>query len=367
MSRLFQPIQLGGIELPNRIVVAPMCQYSASDGTMQDWHLAHSLSFACSGAGLFIVEATGVNREARISHGCVGLYSDDNEAAMKRVVDAYRRVTKNPIGVQLAHAGRKASTGPNWAGGLPLKDGQSPWPTVSASAIPFAEGWHTPVALSEAGIQRLCEDFVQAAQRAQRAGMDAVELHASHGYLMHQFMSPLSNQRTDRYGGSLENRLRAPMQVAEALRAAWPKERCLGARISASDWAEGGATPEEAVVFAQRLKAVGYDYVCVSSGGLVPHARIKVGPHYQVPFAEQVKRQSGIATRAVGMIVDPLEAEKVVASGQADMVALARGFLDNPRWVWHAAEKLGVKIDYPLQYARSRADAWPGAKLARPG
>jgi len=366
MNKLFEPIQLGGIVMPNRIVVAPMCQYSASDGTLQDWHLAHFVSFACSGAGLFVVEATGVNREARISHGCVGLYSDDNEAAAKRMVDAYKRVTKNPIGVQLAHAGRKASVGRNWEGGQPLKPGQSPWQTVSASATPYADGWHTPHELSESDIKNLCDDFAQAARRAHRAGYDAVELHAAHGYLLHQFMSPLSNTRKDQYGGSVDNRLRAPMQIAEALRAAWPKDRCLGARISASDWADGGATPEDAVEFAQRLKAVGYDYACVSSGAVVPHARIKVGPHYQVPFAAQVKKGSGIATRAVGMIVDPLAAEKILADGDADMVALARGFLDNPRWVWHAAEKLGVKIDYPPQYARSRGDVWPGASLARP-
>jgi len=365
-GKLFTPIQLGGVTLPNRIVVSPMCQYSADDGSMTDWHMMHLGSLAASGAGLLMIEATGVTREGRISHGCTGLYSDNNEAAMKRVVDACRRVTKNPIGVQIGHAGRKASVQVPWLGGKALSAAESPWQTVAPSALAFGEDWHTPRELSAADIAGLAQAFAAAAQRARRIGLDVLEMHSAHGYLLHEFLSPLSNRRGDRYGGSLENRMRAPLEMAQALRAAWPKELCLGARITASDWIEGGFEAADAVAYAKELARIGFDYVCVSSGGLVPQARIKVGPGYQVPFAEKVKKGAPLAVRAVGMIADPEQAEAIVSGGKADMVALARGFLDNPRWVWHAAEKFGVKIDYPPQYARSHPDLWPGARLARP-
>jgi 2,4-dienoyl-CoA reductase-like NADH-dependent reductase (Old Yellow Enzyme family) len=365
-SKLFTPIRLGGVELPNRIVVSPMCQYSADDGSMTDWHLMHLGSLAMSGAGLLMIEATGVAREGRISHGCTGLYSDNNEAAMKRVVDACRRVTRNPIGVQLGHAGRKASVQAPWLGGKALSAAESPWQTVAPSALAYDQGWHTPRELSVEDIAGLAQAFAVAAARALRIGLDAIELHSAHGYLLHQFLSPLSNTRADRYGGSLENRMRAPLEIARALRAAWPKERCLGARISASDWAEGGFEVDDAAVYANELARIGFDYVCVSSGGAVPQQKIRVEPGYQVAFAEKVKKGAPIAVRAVGMIAAPEQAEEIVASGRADMVALARGFLDDPRWVWHAAEKLGAKADYPPQYARSRPELWPGAKLARP-
>jgi 2,4-dienoyl-CoA reductase-like NADH-dependent reductase (Old Yellow Enzyme family) len=365
-SKLFTPIQLGGVALPNRIVVAPMCQYSADDGSMTDWHFMHLGSLAMSGAGLLMIEATGVTREGRISHGCTGLYSDNNEAAMKRVVDACRRVTRNPIGVQLGHAGRKASSQVPWLGGKALSPSESPWQTVAPSALPYGEGWHTPRELSAADIAGLARAFAAAAERARRIGLDAIEMHSAHGYLLHQFLSPLANTRSDRYGGSLENRLRAPLEIARALREAWPKERCLGARITASDWFEGGFEAGDAAAYARELARIGFDYVCVSSGGLVPQQRIKVAPGYQLPFAEQVKKGAPIAVRAVGLIADAEQAESIVAQGKADMVALARGFLDDPRWVWHAAEKFGVKIDYPPQYARSHPELWPGARLARP-
>ncbi|OIQ96238.1 NADPH dehydrogenase [mine drainage metagenome] len=364
-SKLFTPIQLGGITLANRIVIAPMCQYSADDGCIGDWHAMHLPNLVLSGAGLLVIEATGVTREARISHGCVGLYSDHNEAALARVLAVCRRISNMPIGIQLAHAGRKASAQVHWAGGGALPATESPWPTQAPSAIPFADDWHTPQALDLSGMRRIVDAFAAAAARTVRLGLDAVELHAAHGYLLHQFMSPLSNRRSDAYGGSLENRLRFPLEVAAALREVLPRDKCLGARITASDWMEGGAGPEVAVALARELKRIGYDYVCVTSGGLVPAAKIIAGPGYQVPFAAQVKRESGIATRAVGMIADPAQAEAVIASGQADMVALARAFLDDPRWGWHAAERLGAKVDYPPQYLRSRPDLWPGSKLAR--
>jgi 2,4-dienoyl-CoA reductase-like NADH-dependent reductase (Old Yellow Enzyme family) len=361
--RLFTPIDLGGITAPNRIVVAPMCQYSAEDGRMTDWHLQHLGTFACSRAGVFFVEATGVTPEGRITPRCTGLYDDATEAAMARALAVYRSITNHPIGIQLAHAGRKASTHPPFLGGKPLASAEGAWQTVGPSPIPFGSDWHVPHELSVLELRDLVQNFVDSALRAKRLGFDAVELHASHGYLLHQFLSPLANQRTDEYG---KNRMKFPLEVAAAVREAWPKARCLGARISANDWAEGGLGPDAAVAFARELKRIGLDYVCVSSGAMVPHARIPVGPGYQVGFAQQVKAAVPIAVRAVGMIADADQAEAILASGEADMVAMARAFLDNPRWVWHAAERFGVPLDYPPQYARSRADVWPGAAIARP-
>jgi len=360
--KLFTPLELGGITLPNRIVVSPMCQYSAHDGSMGDWHLAHLGTFACSGAGLFVVEATGATREGRITHGCTGLYSDENEAAMARAVQLYRGITRNPIGVQIGHAGRKASSSFPWQGGKPLGAHESPWQTVAPSPIPFGEGWHVPKELSKEELKGLIDAFVVAAERAKRIGFDVVELHAAHGYLLHQFLSPLSNQRTDAYG---HDRMRFPLEVARAVREVWPKERALGARINATDWVEGGWQPGDAVAFVRELKRAGLDFVCVSSGATVPHAKIPVAPGYQVGFSQKIKTETEMTTRAVGMIADPRQAEEILASGKADMVAMARALLDNPRWVWHAAERFGVAIDYPPQYARSRHDAWPGAKIAR--
>jgi 2,4-dienoyl-CoA reductase-like NADH-dependent reductase (Old Yellow Enzyme family) len=361
--KLFNPIQLGGITLPNRIVVSPMCQYSALDGSMTDWHTMHLGQLACSGAGLTMVEATGVTPEGRITHGCTGLYSDENERAMAAEVKRFRKITRNPIGVQLAHAGRKGSAQPPFDGGKALSAGESPWQTVAPSPIAFGEGWPVPHELSTKEIKLLKESFVAAARRALRIDFDAVELHSAHGYLLHQFLSPLSNKRSDVYG---KDRTKLPLEVAEAVRAVWPRDRCLGARISANDWMEGGLAPEDAVAYARELKRIGLDYVCVSSGALVPHARIPVGPGYQVAFAQKIRSAVPIAVRAVGMIVDADQAEEIVASGQADMVALARGFLDDPRWVWHAAEHFSIRIDYPPQYARSHPDVWPGAQVARP-
>ena len=363
-AKLFTPIQLGGITLPNRVVVSPMCQYQADDGCMNDWHLIHLGHLGYGGAGLLMVEATHVTREGRITHHCAGLYSEHNEAAMKRVIDAVRRLRKDPIGVQLAHAGRKGSSQVPWEGREWLRPGQSPWITVAPSALPYGEGWHVPHELTVVEIRQQVEAFVSAALRAKRIGFDVAELHAAHGYLIHQFLSPLSNQRKDPYG---TDRLKFPLEVAAALRETWPKDRALGARISAHDWAEGGLGPDDAVNFARELKRLGFDYVCVSSAALVGGQKMPpITQGYQVPFAEKVKRAVDIKVRAVGMIADVDYAEEVIASGKADMVALARAFLDNPRWVWHAAERYGIKIDYPPSYARSRFDQWPGAKLARP-
>jgi len=360
---LFTPIRLGGVTLPNRIVVSPMCQYSADDGCMNDWHFVHLGHLACSGAGLLMVEATHVTREGRITHGCTGLYNEHNEASIKKVIDNCRRVRKFPIGIQIGHAGRKASSQVPWEGRQWLAPEQSPWQTVAPSAIPYGEGWHVPKELEIKEINKILESLVAAAERAKRIGFDVLELHSAHGYLLHQFQSPLSNQRKDSYG---VNRLKFPLEVAQAVRDTWPKERALGARISANDWMEGGLGPDDAVPYARELKRIGFDYVCVSSGAMVPHARIPVAPAYQTPFAEKVKKAVPIAVQTVGMIADPDQAESIIASGKADMVVMARAFLDNPRWVWHAAERFGVKLDYPPQYERSRHDLWPGSELARP-
>ncbi len=369
MSKLFTPIQLGGITLPNRIVVAPMCQYSSDDGSMSDWHFAHLASLAISGAGLVVIEATAVTREGRISHGCAGLYTDRNEAAMKRVIDHCRRLSKNPIGIQLAHAGRKASTHVPWEGRTALGPLDDPWPTIAPSALPYdtRPGWHTPREATVDEIKAIVAAFAASAERARRLGLDAVEMHASHGYLLHQFFSPLSNKRTDAYGGSLENRMRAPLEVAKALREAWPRDRCLGARISGHDWHDQGAPIEDTIAFAKELEKIGFDYLCVSSGALLGQTRYTIGPNYQVHLAEAVKKAvPRIAVRAVGLIAEPDQAEAIVASGKADMVAMARAFLDNPRWVWHAAEHFGLTVPVPPQYERAAYTAWTGSKLARP-
>jgi 2,4-dienoyl-CoA reductase-like NADH-dependent reductase (Old Yellow Enzyme family) len=365
-SPLFTPIALRQLTLKNRIVVAPMCQYSAEDGSANDWHLLHLGSLAAGGAGLLMIEATAVEARGRITLGCLGLYSDANEAALQRVVAACRRLGNTPLGIQLAHAGRKGSATRPWEGIRALTPAEGAWQTCAPSAIPLDEGWPAPHALGAVEMDALVDAFVSATRRAARLGLDLVELHCAHGYLMHEFLSPIANRRDDAYGGSLENRMRLPLRIAKAVREAWPAERPLGARITGTDWLEGGFTVEDAVQLARALKAVGCDYVCVSSGGIVGKAPIPIGPGYQLALAERVRRDSGLATRAVGLIAEPHQAAAVIASGQADMVAMARAFLDDPRWVWHAAEALGASAAMPPQYARVRADLWPGAALARP-
>src|SRR5262245_7900989 len=318
-----------------------MCQYSAEDGNATDWHLQHLMQLAMSGAGLVMVEATAVNRVGRITLGCLGLYSDDNERALERVLAAARKVAVpgTRFGIQIAHAGRKASCQRPWEGGRPISAAEGAWPTVAPSAIPFVSGGPAPAALDEAGLTGVLDAFRRAAERAVRLGFEAIELHMAHGYLLEQFLTPLANRRSDAYGGSLEGRMRFPLEVAQAVRAAVPSGTALGARINGTDWADGGVTPEEAVALAACLKAAGLDYVCVSGGGVVPQTTIPVGPGYQVPMAARVKAETGILTRAVGLIVEPAQAETIVATGQADLVALARAFLDNPRWAWHAAQR----------------------------
>lgn len=362
MSKLFSPLAIGGIEIANRVTVSPMCQYSARDGSMTDWHLQHLMSLALSGAGMVTFEATHVSPEGRITPACAGLWSDANEAAMKRVVDACRGVSSAKLSLQLAHAGRKGSAQRPWDGGKALSAGEGAWQTVAPSAIALASGWHTPVALDRSGMHRVRDAFVAAAQRALRLGFDLIEVHSAHGYLLNEFLSPLANARTDDYGGSLANRMRFPLEVFEAVRAVWPRDRALGARIPGSDYVEGAWGPQDAAVYARALKAAGCDFVTVSGGGVVLDAKVPVGPGYQVAFAQTVREASGMITGAVGLISEPRQAESIVQAGQADYVAIARAFLFNPRWALHAALALGDEAKFAPQYARGHPDLYPPAK-----
>jgi 2,4-dienoyl-CoA reductase-like NADH-dependent reductase (Old Yellow Enzyme family) len=353
MSRLFSPIALGGVAIPNRIVVSPMCQYSATDGTMSDWHLMHLGQFAVGGAGLIFVEATGVEAEGRISPGCTGLYSDANEAAMKRVVAFCRQQGIAKMGIQLGHAGRKASTRVSWERGPALTPAEGGWETSAPSALAFNSNYTTPKALDSDGLARVKAAFVQATQRADRAGFDVIEIHGAHGYLIHQFLSPLSNRRNDSYGGDLAGRMSFPLEVFKAMRAVWPSQKALGIRVSATDYVDGGWDLEQTIAFAKELKALGCDFIDVSSGGLSPDQKMEVGPGYQTKFADAVRRETGLTTMTVGLITDPHQAEHILMSGQADMVAMARALLYDPRWPWHAAEALGEAASFPPQYQRS--------------
>lgn len=349
MSLLFSPITLRGLTLPNRIVVAPMCQYSAVDGSATDWHVIHLGQLAQSGSGLLVIEATHVEPEGRITRDCLGLYSDDNEAALARVLAIVRRYSRMPIGLQLSHAGRKASAKRPSAPG-PNDTGE--WRVVGPSPVAFAADRQVPLEMDRAAMDRVIAAFEQAARRSARLGIDLLEIHSAHGYLLSSFLSPLANHRTDAYGGSLANRMRFPLEVAEAVRAAWPPERPLGVRCNGTDWHVHGITPDEAVAYARALRGVGCDFVDVSTGGNAV-TEIPLGPGYQVPFAAHVRREAGIPTRVAGLVRDPRHAEAIVAGGEADMVALGRGLLNDPRWPWHAAEELGHRIDVPFQYWRA--------------
>lgn len=360
---LFSPLTLAGRVLPNRIVVSPMCQYSAVEGVATDWHMMHVGHLAISGAGLFMVEATAVERAGRISHGCLGLYNDEQERALARVVSAAKRYGANAIGLQIGHSGRKGSCHTPWEGGAPLGPQEDPWPVCAPSELPFSDASPRPQPLDAAGLERIRSAFVSTAQRADRIDIDVLEIHCAHGYLLHSFLSPLSNQRKDEYGGSRDRRMRYPLEVIAAVREVWPRAKPLGIRISAVDWLEGGIDIDDSVTFARAARELGIDYVCVSGGGISPKVRPAVAPGYQVPFAHRIRQSTGLVTRAVGMIVTPRQAEEIIASGSADQVVLARAFLDDPRWVWHAAQTLGVEIPYPPQYERCRPELWPGHAL----
>lgn len=354
MSQLFTPTQAGPLRLANRIVIAPMCEYSADAGCATDWHMIHLGHLALSGAALLFVEATAVEPDGRITPGDLGLWSDETEAALGRVVTAMRRYSPIKLGIQLGHAGRKASSHAPWDGGQLVPSTEGGWQGWAPSALPHNESEPAPQALDAAGLARVRDAFVASARRALRLGFDAIELHAAHGYLMHQFLSPLANRRDDAYGGSLENRMRFPLEVFQALRDVVPTSVALGVRVSATDWVEGGWDLEQTTAFAEALKARGCDFIDVSSGGVSPRQKIPVAPNYQVPFAAEIKRRVGMPTIAVGLITEAAQAEEIVVSGQADMVALARGMLYDPRWPWHAAAQLGGQVDAPRQYWRSQ-------------
>ncbi|MGI4812083.1 MAG: NADH:flavin oxidoreductase/NADH oxidase [Janthinobacterium lividum] len=353
-SILFSSFALRSLTLRNRIVVAPMCQYSANEGAATDWHVMHLGNLGMSGASLLCIEATAVEPAGRITPGCLGLWDGHTEAALERVVKSVIAQTGVPVAIQLAHAGRKASTSVPWQGnGRALSVAEGGWQTYAPSDVPFRETDPTPLALDEAGLIRVRDAFVATARRAVRIGITAFELHAAHGYLMHQFLSPLSNQRTDAYGGSLENRMRFPLEIFDAVRAAVPDNLPVGVRVSASDWVDGGWDLQQTIAFAAALKQRGCDWIDASSGGTSESQKIPLAPGYQVPFAEAIKRETSINTIAVGLITDPRHAEQIVASGQADLVALARGLLYDPRWPWHAAAELGATIEAPPQYWRA--------------
>ena len=353
MTTLFEPLRLRGVTFRNRIFVSPMCMYSAEDGVPNDWHLVHLGSRAVGGAALVMVEATGVSAEGRISPGDTGLWN-------ARQVEAFRRITDfvaargAVAGIQLAHAGRKASTDVPWKGGRPLAPGEGAWTTLGPSPIPFDRGFPPPREMTLADLDRVTDEFAAGARRAVEAGFRVVEVHVAHGYLLHEFLSPLSNRRMDEYGGSLENRMRFPIRVARAVRQAFPAERPVFVRISATDWAEGGWDLPQSIELSKLLKKEGVDLIDCSSGGLVPNAKVPAGPGYQVPFAEAIRREAGIATAAVGMITEPRQAEETLATGRADAIVMARAFLRDPYWPLHAAQELGAEIEWPVQYGRAK-------------
>jgi 2,4-dienoyl-CoA reductase-like NADH-dependent reductase (Old Yellow Enzyme family) len=353
VSALFSPFSLGPLALANRIVIAPMCQYSAVQGCANDWHLIHLGGLALSGAGLLIVEATAVTPEGRITPGCLGLWDDTTAAALGEVLTRVRRHSAMPVALQLAHAGRKASSHAPWDGGQLIAPDQGGWWPLAPSALPQLDGEPAPQALDAGGLQRIRQGFVDAALRAVRLGFDAIELHAAHGYLLHQFLSPLANQRDDGYGGSAAHRMRFPLEVFESLRAALPPGYPLGVRVSATDWVDGGWDLPQTIAFGQALAARGCSFLHVSSGGVSPRQQIPLGPGYQVALAEAVRRETGLPTIAVGLITEAAQAEAIVAAGQADLVALARGMLYDPHWPWHAAAALGAQVKAPRQYWRS--------------
>jgi 2,4-dienoyl-CoA reductase-like NADH-dependent reductase (Old Yellow Enzyme family) len=350
---LFDPLKLRSVTLRNRIAVSPMCQYSAEGGRANDWHLVHLGARASGGAGLVLFEATAVEARGRISPADLGLWEDGQLEPLARIV-RFVEGQGAAAGLQLAHAGRKASTAAPWNGGGPVAPAAGGWATVGASALPFAEGHPSPEPLDEAGLQGVVAAFAAAARRARAAGFRTVEVHAAHGYLLHQFLSPLTNRRTDAWGGSFENRTRLVRDVVSAVRAAWPAELPVLVRISATDWVPGGWDVEQSVELCRALRGLGVDLVDVSSGGLVPTAKVPVGPGYQTGFAERIRREAGVATGAVGMITSPEQADHVIRTGQADLVLFARELLRDPHFPLRAARTLGHDGPWPRQYLRAR-------------
>jgi 2,4-dienoyl-CoA reductase-like NADH-dependent reductase (Old Yellow Enzyme family) len=353
-ATLFTPFHVGSLELRNRIVIAPMCQYSADEGRAVDWHTIHLGHLALSGAAILTIEATAVSPEGRISPRDLGLWSDETETALGRTLDSVRRWSDMPIAIQINHAGRKASTRVPWEGGaqIPPPD-TGGWQTLAPSPVPFRDTEHPPAMLTKQDLAAVRDAFAATARRAARLGLAAVQLHGAHGYLLHQFLSPLSNLRQDEYGGSLENRMRFPLDVFDAVRQVFPADRPVTVRVSATDWAPGGWDLDQTIAFAQELEARGCGAIHVSTGGLARTQRIPVAPGYQVPFARAVKAATRLPVVAVGLITSFDHAEAIVANGDADLIALARGILYDPRWPWHAAAHFGATVCAPPQYLRS--------------
>ena len=360
--KLLTPVNIGPIEIRNRIVVAPMCQYSATEGCANIWHQIHIGTMARSGAGLVTIEATASEARGRITHNCLGLYSDACETALRDAVEAVRAVSDVPLSIQLGHAGRKASTQRPWEGRGPLQAHENPWETLSPSGEPLTADGPKTRAMNTADLAQVRDAHVAAAERALRLGFDAVELHMGHGYLLSSFLSPLSNKRTDGYGGNLEARLRYPLEIVEAVRAVWPRDRALTAKFNGTDWAEGGLTPDDAPRIAGALTEAGIDMVTASGGGVMASSKPPVAPGYQLEAARRIK-EAGIpvTVAAVGMIYDPKQAEDIISGGAADVVSMARAFLHDPRWAYHAAEALGAALPYPPQYERAAPGAWEPA------
>lgn len=373
MSVLFQPIKVGGLELSNRIVVSPMCQFSAIEGTAQPFHLAHIGGLMLSGASVVIMEATATEEMGRISLDCLGLYNDAHETALTTLVAQAKTFSDCPIGIQLNHAGRRGScrsvrdrvrdpSGSEW-----LSEDEGAWQTCGPSSFGYNEEWHQPEEMDLDAIHRVQASFIEAAKRADRAGFDLLEIHGAHGYLLHQFMSPVTNKRTDSYGGSAENRMRFALEIAEGIRAVWPREKALGFRMNSTDWHPEGLTLDDAALFGKRLETVGIDYLVMSAGNLAPECNIPPAtPGHQVAYAERLKEAVEIPVMAVGLIANAELAEKIVSENSADMVAIGRGMLDDPRWALHAAADLGVDVPYSPQYIRVRPNNWTGFKIAHP-
>ena len=349
---IFNPLEIRSLKVSNRIVISPMCQYSAVEGNVSDWHLAHYLQMALSGAGMIVIEATAVSDEGRITMGDLGIYSDQNELKLLQMILSIKKYSNTPIVLQLSHAGRKGSVTFPWKGSKPLSIADGGWKTFAPSGIARTEKSNVPAELNLQQIQSIKEDYINSAIRAERAGIDALEIHVAHGYLLHQFFSPISNKRTDEYGGSLNNRMRLILEIAEGIRKVWPKDKVVGARVTGQDWLDGGSNLDDCVELVGRLKDIGIDYVCVSSGGILPITKLETSPGFQVGFAKEVKKKTGIITRAVGQIQSYKHAQSVIKSGDADLIAIGRGYLHDPRWIWKAASYYGEKIDIPSQYKR---------------
>ena len=351
-KKLFSPIQLRSSTLPNRIVISPMCQYSSINGDANEWHKSHYMQMAISGAGMFVTESTAISEQGRISYGDLGLYSDSNEYSFSNLVKSCKKYSKTPIACQLSHSGRKGSVSFPWQGGKHLSEVDEAWQTVSASPLERYPGGTIPTELSLEQIKSIREEFIQATYRAINSKIDIIELHIAHGYLLHQFYSPVSNYRTDEYGGSFKNRIKLTLEVLSDVRKVLPEDKPIGVRVTAQDWLDNGSTLDDCVNLVLEMKEIGIDYVCVSSGGIVPVTNMVSGVGYQVNFAREVKKRTGVITRAVGEINDFKFAENIINNGDVDLIAIGRGYLHDPRWIWKAASYYGEKIEIPNQYKR---------------